>query len=330
MKPFTLLPVKNLEAGVGPPEDFDPTWYLETYPDVADSLCDPLEHYLNFGEAEGRRANATHLSTEITDSRLNTLKTPAKADEIVLFVTFAPEGRIKPHVPVYLDALKQVGLSTVLIVAADNPDAVKTSDLIDKVDGLFIRQNGGFDFAAWAHVARQIDLSGARLVCLANDSLVGPFTVERLRGIMARVRGSDAHLVGLTNSLEMKEHLQSYFLVAKGRGVQALLEFLGTVRMLEDKWQVIFSHEIQVSDFVQSKGLRTEALFPSFVERNRSVHQWRELIEEGFPFVKMEVIRNPQTQGWKSLLRANGYDAEIAEESVNLIRSSVADETKGG
>ena len=101
MKPFALLPVKNLEAAAAPPRDFDPTWYLGTYPDVAESMCDPLEHCLNFGEAEGRRTNATHLSAEITDSRLNTLKTPAKADEIVLFVTFAPVGRIETHLPVY-------------------------------------------------------------------------------------------------------------------------------------------------------------------------------------------------------------------------------------
>ena len=33
---------------------FDSSWYLATYPDVAQSRFNPLEHYLYFGSAEGR------------------------------------------------------------------------------------------------------------------------------------------------------------------------------------------------------------------------------------------------------------------------------------
>lgn len=321
IRSIVALPKRDSGKNYDDPVDFDPVWYLETYPDVSDSLYDPLEHYLEFGRAEGRRANATHLSSEVTSAHLEILKVPEKVDEVVLFVTFAPEGKIKPHVAIYLEALKKIGLSIVLIIAADDPDAVVATDLIDMVDGLFVRQNGGFDFAAWAHVARHIDLSEARLVCVANDSLVGPFTIEGLRQIMDRAREADAELIGLTNSFELKEHFQSYFLVAKRNGVQTLLEFLATVRMLEDKWQVIFSHEIQMLDFFHSKGLRTLALFPSFVVANRSIHHWRELIDEGFPFIKMEVLRTTKDTSWKVTLSEKGYDCKIAEESMRMIES---------
>jgi hypothetical protein len=37
---------------------FDPAWYLLTNPDVADAGLDPLDHYIAFGRAEGRAANA--------------------------------------------------------------------------------------------------------------------------------------------------------------------------------------------------------------------------------------------------------------------------------
>jgi hypothetical protein len=33
---------------------FEPSWYLETYPDVAKAGINPLQHYLRFGAAEGR------------------------------------------------------------------------------------------------------------------------------------------------------------------------------------------------------------------------------------------------------------------------------------
>jgi GT2 family glycosyltransferase len=36
---------------------FDPKWYLETYADVADAGVDPLRHFLEYGEAEGRNAS---------------------------------------------------------------------------------------------------------------------------------------------------------------------------------------------------------------------------------------------------------------------------------
>lgn len=35
---------------------FDPEWYLERYPDVAAAHLDPLDHYLNHGGVEGRKA----------------------------------------------------------------------------------------------------------------------------------------------------------------------------------------------------------------------------------------------------------------------------------
>jgi glycosyltransferase involved in cell wall biosynthesis len=36
-------------------DNFDPQWYLQTYPDVASAGVDPLEHYINYGRFEGRR-----------------------------------------------------------------------------------------------------------------------------------------------------------------------------------------------------------------------------------------------------------------------------------
>ena len=40
-----------------PPEDpaFDPTWYLQAYPDVAQTGINPWEHYVRHGKAEGRQ-----------------------------------------------------------------------------------------------------------------------------------------------------------------------------------------------------------------------------------------------------------------------------------
>jgi O-antigen chain-terminating methyltransferase len=40
--------------------NFDPVWYLETYPEVSAACVEPLSHYINFGKQEGRQKNKSH------------------------------------------------------------------------------------------------------------------------------------------------------------------------------------------------------------------------------------------------------------------------------
>jgi len=40
--------------------NFDPVWYLETYPEVSAAGVEPLSHYINFGKQEGRQKNKSH------------------------------------------------------------------------------------------------------------------------------------------------------------------------------------------------------------------------------------------------------------------------------
>ncbi|WP_454683234.1 rhamnan synthesis F family protein [Ancylobacter moscoviensis] len=309
------------EIGFRPSADFDPAWYRKTYPDIDGSGLDPLLHYLKYGHAESRRRHATDQSRDVADAQITVLKAPVPASELVLFVTHAPKGKIKPHVPLYLEALKQAGLSTVVIVAAAPSDKVDTTGLIEHADGLLLRENDGYDFAAWAHALRYLDLSSINLLCLANDSLIGPFSAGALRTIMDRARSSTAQLVALTDSHELKRHFQSYFLVAKNDAVRVLADFLGKVRALNDKHQVIMAYELQVLDALEAEGIVGEALFPTTDARNNTLTDWRELVEAGFPFVKAAVLQLPEAQGWQETLAAKGYDPAIAEESLAIIRS---------
>ncbi|TCT04734.1 rhamnan synthesis F family protein [Aquabacter spiritensis] len=318
LNPLTHYIRLGSRAGFKPSEDFDPAWYRRTYPDIVKAELEPLTHYLHHGEAEGRRRHATDRSRDVADAMLAMVKAPSPARERVLFVTHAPGGQIKPHLRPYLDALRECGLAVTLIIVAEPTDDVDPSALLDLVDGLFVRENGGFDFAAWAHVARQIDMSGVQLLCLANDSMVGPFSVEAMRRVMDRVRASDADLIGLTDNYEFRHHLQSYFLVAKNRGVDKLTAFLGSVRWLETKQEVIMSYELETLDAFTAAGLTGEALFPSRSEVNRTTNEWRALIEEGFPFIKMIVLQSLDAEQRRSVLSEQGYDPTFAEASIAL------------
>ncbi|MCS0497831.1 glycosyltransferase [Ancylobacter sp. MQZ15Z-1] len=312
------------EAGLRPSADFDPTWYRHTYPDATAAGVDPLFHYLHHGQAERRRRNQMDLSRDVEEALLQALKVPQRTDELVLFVTHAPAGRIKPHVAVYLDALRAAGLATVLIIVSEPEDQIDTAPLLDRVDGLFIRENGGFDFAAWAHVARELDLSATRLLCLANDSLLGPFSEKAMKALVSRVYAADAQLIGMTDNFEFKHHFQSYFLAAKDRGVEKLLDFLSEVRWLESKHEVIRAYEIQALEAFEAAGLKGEVLFPSRGTTNRTLTEWRQLIREGFPFIKMAALQELSVEERERVLRANGFDPAIAEESIAIVQAGGA------
>lgn len=53
------------------PEDFDPEWYLQTYPDVAQVGMDPVEHYVWIGKRLGRRPNPGFIAASSGSEPLN-------------------------------------------------------------------------------------------------------------------------------------------------------------------------------------------------------------------------------------------------------------------
>lgn len=78
---------------------------------------------------------------------------------------------------------------------------------------------------------------------------------------------------------------------------------------------------------LEAAGLRGAALYPyQHEERGRTLnptlHQWRDLLGFGFPFIKAELLHDNPTgedlSGWRNLVAANGYD-------VNIITGFLAD-----
>ena len=68
--------------------EFDATYYLALYPDVAQAGVDPLDHYLGFGWKEGRDPNARYSTTEYL-----TLNPDVAAAGVNPFVHYVRTGR---------------------------------------------------------------------------------------------------------------------------------------------------------------------------------------------------------------------------------------------
>lgn len=237
---------------------------------------------------------------------------PAELEgDVCLFVTFAAEPRIKPHALEHIAALVAAGIRVIMIVNTDVPADRLAIDggLLERANGVAIRQNLGFDFGAWAHVLELCgDTSHWSRLFLVNDSVVGPLEAGDFGRMIERIRQSNADVVGLTEALAPVRHLQSYFLVFGARALRggAVRRIFGRMRNWPTKMQVIDVYESRLTALFEAEGLRCEALFPSLsgdlLSSDDTSLRWTELVRRGFPYLKTRVIaahpHDPQIKAW--------------------------------
>lgn len=269
-------------------------------------------------------------SVPVTVAEIRCLKFPQVTGEASLFVTHSADGNIKPHVAHYLAALKRHGISVVLIVAADRPVESVEPGLMSLVSGLFVRENKGYDFAAWAHVLQlHPALFASPILYLMNDSLFGPLNDEKFASVLRRIRFSRADVVGLTDSYEHNWHVQSFFLAFKPKALSSVVlhRFINSIRCFSDKDAVIKSYELTLSTQLRARGLEIEVLFAStdIVDhggrQNRTLFNWKELLSDGFPFVKVQVLRdtslNIDSNDSRAILSQEGYDVSLVDNALS-------------
>jgi hypothetical protein len=85
-------------------------------------------------------------------------------DELCLFVTHAANATLKPHVVDHVGALLDAGIEVLLIANADVglSELDVPADLAARLYGCLIRENVGYDFAAWSHAHSLIHPASVR------------------------------------------------------------------------------------------------------------------------------------------------------------------------
>lgn len=219
--------------------------------------------------------------------------------DVCLFVSHATQPLLKAHVIGHIEHLLAAGWQVVLIVNTDHDADAFTIDpaFAQRLSAVLLRQNMGFDFAAWAH---GLALCGPRdgwgRLLLVNDSVVGPLDASAFTRLMAQLRASPADAIGLTESLAPQRHLQSYFLAFNAAALRhpAWQAFFARVLNWPDKSQVIDVCETRLTALLNAAGLRCEALFPARgddpLSSDDTSLRWQALIDAGFPYIKTRVL----------------------------------------
>lgn len=245
--------------------------------------------------------------------RLQRAFAPVEGRPVCLFMAYAPDGRLFPHTVRYCADLRAQGLQVLLVMATDRTDLRALDPGPDAADGLLVRGNAGFDFAAWASALRACPgLWQAPEIWFANDSMY--HSPALLPAMVRRVRESGADLVALTASTEVAPHVQSYFFALKAPPDRRaeVRRFWDEVRPLVAKLEVIRRYEIPHRARMEAAGLMVEVLYETpAAPGNHLQGQWRALLGQGFPFVKVELLRdNPfglDLAGWRQELAGHGF-----------------------
>lgn len=274
---------------------------------------------------------------------------------VCLFAHFDRDDQLDPHVVSLLNGLVLAGIDIVFVSACRSLPESDLLTLQSLCARVVLRDNVGLDFGSWKEGLRWIGaLSDWDELILANDSAYGP--MWPLADVFQRMSERPADIWGITDSLQVSRHLQSYFLVFRQRALESPMfaQFWNDFRPLADKWCLIRNYEIGLSVRARRAGLRLEALCDSERPGSRwrfpwqargstwasqslnPVHQfWRELLlEVRSPFLKVQLLRdNPlfvsTVNEWRDAVSSiGGYDPELISNHLDRMNRRATSTTR--
>ena len=246
-----------------------------------------------------------------------------EGDNICLYAAYAAGNRVQAHSRDGARRWHQQGYKVVLITASDEPASLAIDEDLSFCSGILVRRNSGYDFGAWAAAILTIpELRGANIVALANDSVFGPFNT--FPKFLERVVEAREDVVGVTDSYEIRHHIQSYAVFFKSSALanSGFWRFWRSVRS-GGRSHAIRHYELLMMDSLSAAGLRLTALFPSGDSgspSNPTLTRWRDLLESGYPFIKAQLLReNPLSADltdWEEIVAAKGGDPSLIKRAI--------------
>jgi len=182
-----------------------------------------------------------------------------------VFAHFDPGGQVADHVHRYLAELSRA-VDVLVVVSTSDLDA-RARSALSQHGRLLMRANEGYDFASWKAGLELVgDLARLDRVVLANDSVIGP--VRGLDAVLSHPPAAD--FWGMTASVEIAPHLQSWFVVYEGALLRTGLvqAFWAAVQPESHRYQVVRRYEIGQSRLMRRAGIATAPWFrPDLRER---------------------------------------------------------------
>ncbi len=248
--------------------------------------------------------------------------------KVAILCHFDASGKMGRNVLSYLAELHACNFSLVLVSNSPLPKAALVD--LQRICGTILeRPNSGRDFGAWQQAMTMLGLPRPQTECLllVNDSVYGPFAP--LRKTLDRIDFRHAEIWGMTESSEIRHHLQSYFLAFGPAALRSRVwrDFWQSFQSVSSRKATIRHGEIGLARRLEQAGLRSAALFPftPVSSSNPCIARWRELLAAGYPFLKRELLRDnptadPAVATWREQVEAcfDGADFFLAAVASEL------------
>lgn len=318
--------------GRDPSALFSVQYYLTNNDDVRAANVEPFTHFISSGKSEGRFPRPPDRdfdSVSPLDISFEVWRVPSitPKSNACVFNTYSPDGKILPHVVHLISSLKNSGVVVIVVIATDGLTHNPLDD-IPEVDGLIIRDNHGWDFGAWASTLTIVPaLWSANSVILCNDSIYGPVSNIKLRQALSRVWQSASDIVAMTDSYEVRHHFQSYFwaLTRKGLDNPAIKNWWMWVASVKSKDVAIATYELYGIDRWRNDGASIDVLFPAKATPrpvNPTLQGWRDLTRRGFPFLKVQMLRDEvpgvRRDGWRASIETGSPLIRLIEHHLQV------------
>ncbi|MGO9816523.1 MAG: rhamnan synthesis F family protein [Acidocella sp.] len=183
--------------------------------------------------------------------------------KVALFMHFDGRGLVREQVLHYIAELKANDRDVVFVT---NSGRLKPAALL-AVQALcaavIVRKNIGYDFGAWRDALDYLGLPRAETqeVILANDSVFGPLTP--MTDTLRRLNYNKADIWGLTESWQLRYHLQSYFLAFGPAALRSetFRKFWAEVMPVPMKTYIVREYEVGITQAMTKGGLRCAAVW---------------------------------------------------------------------
>ena len=261
------------------------------------------------------------VSIECTNANLENNK-------IAFLAQWSSTEQVPRSTILLIGELIECGYSVILVSACEGPNPLAIDSEVKEKITIIRKPNIGYDFGSWSVAMQMLPSSrNATEVLVLNDSLIGPFS--SIKKLLGAVEESSFDITGVTDSVQIRHHVQSYLLHFKNGSFQnsEIEDFWNGVRTQEDKMDVVQAYEIGLTATAQANGFYVGAVFPwNLVGQywnNPSVDRWQRLLDLGFPFIKREVARESKAANKQTLIPTIEKYFDVSESLKSEISESV-------
>ena len=254
-------------------------------------------------------------------------------NKVILYASYQKGSELPGYIRFALQHLSETSFRVVLLTNERELSADTKQFLDDNGIHLYLTENHGFDFGMWRRFLKDLangkgdftTLSGISRLVLMNDSVV--YYRNRFQEFFDRAERSDADAIALTQSEEIRTHLQRYFLYLKPEALGAFYMHLLETPEQETSDEVINRLEIGMAGAFEDAEVRTEALYPTRQERD--IYSYPELIAAGAGFIKRKLLqRRFSIKERMSFVKHNALNVLNADYHKMIVNSGMADDFK--